>query len=466
MNKSPLTQYLMTRLKKQSRAFATDVARTSTRLLIGAAALAAFGLTLSCSSVDKHASAPVVAPTSAMLAFAPEARNSAEVMQKPYVVLVSLDGYRWDYNKKFAPPNLNALAGAGVQADALIPVYPSKTFPNHFSIITGLTADKHGIVSNEFYDPSRDAGFSLSDRKAVQDGSWCSCEPLWTAVEKQGGVTATYFFPGSEADIGGYHPNYYFNYDESTPNETRVKQALSWLSLPEDRRPHFIAMYMSDVDTANHQYGPDASQTRDAVMAVDRMIGQLREGIEKTGLPVNLIVVSDHGVEKLDDKKKIILDDFADLSKFRVAGRGPQMLLYLNKGEDPKIIDETAKKLKAARGPSAKHFRVFRRSELKPFRYDQSPRVGDLVIEVDPPWSVGTKEKPPYTTGGNHGWDPRKSKNMNGVFFAAGPDFKEKFRMKAFDNVNIYPLVLEVLGMKPLRPIDGKLTNVQTALRR
>jgi alkaline phosphatase D len=201
-------------------------------------------------------------------------------------------------------------------------------------------------------------------------------------------------------------------------------------------------------------------------MTVDKSIGELREGLSKSGLPVDLIVVSDHGMEKLDPKKMIYLDDYADVSKFRLVGRGPQVLMYLNKGEDPKLIQETEKKLKSAKGPAAKAFHVYRRSQLKALRYDKSPRVGDLMIEAEPPWSIGTKAQPPNVVGGNHGWDPKKTKNMYGIFMAIGPQFKEKARLPAIQNVNLYPLVLEVLGMKSPKDIDGKLSNVQSALRR
>jgi predicted AlkP superfamily phosphohydrolase/phosphomutase len=429
--------------------------------------LATFGA-VSCAAPEKR---PVEAiATSAELLYAPEARNSAQLAEAPYVVLVSIDGFRHDYATKFQAPHLTRIGETGVIADSLVPVYPSKTFPNHYSIVTGLYANHHGIVSNEFYDPTRDSVYSLPNRQAVEDGSWYAGEPLWTAIEKQGGVTASYFWVGSEADIGGAHPNYYYRYNEQTPNEMRVARVLEWLQLPPERRPHFIAMYFSDVDSAGHRYGPDANETRDAVLKIDAEIGKLQDGLAALKLPINLIIVSDHGMQKLDPQKTIILDETpelaAKLAKFRALGRGPQMLLYLNKGENRKLIAETKSLLDRLAKKKGGVFRA--RStpgELKALHYDGTARVGDIVIEPTPPWSVGFKSQPAYTTGGNHGWDPSKTKDMHGIFYAIGPAFKGSTRLPSFENVNVYPLVLEILGLKTLQNIDGRLAPTRPALR-
>lgn len=402
---------------------------------------------------------------SVMQTYQSEARNTPRAEAVPYVVLLSIDGYRHDYNRIHQPPNLIKIAAEGVAAESLIPIYPSKTFPNHYSIATGLYADEHGIVSNEFYDPTRNAVYSLSDRKAVEDGTWYTGEPLWLAISKQGMLTASYFWVGSEANVQGGYPNYYYRYDASVPPDRRVDQVLEWLRLPPDRRPHFITLYFDGVDKAGHKFGPRAPQTREAVLAVDAVIGRLREGLVASGLPVNLIIVSDHGMEELDPKKVILLDDIPGvaglLPKFRVHGRGPQMQLYLNQGESPSALRE----LEGALEKNAKHFRVLRRDELKSYHYDSNPRTGDLNIEPDPPYLVGIKAQPPNVEGGNHGWDPRKSKAMHGIFYAIGPSFKSGYKLKSFENVHIYPLVLETLGLKPLSKIDGRLAVVKGTLK-
>lgn len=414
--------------------------------------------------IEKPTVQPVV-QEDAMRLYNPTATNSPEAQQKPYVVMVSIDGYRHDYNQIHKPPNLIKIAEDGVAARSLRPVYPSKTFPNHYSLVTGLYADQHGIVSNEFFDPSREATYALKDRAAVEDGTWYQGEPLWNAVQKQGMLSASYFWVGSEANVQGMHPNYYYRYNQNTPNAKRVDQVLEWLKMPPDRRPHLIMLYFSDVDSAGHEFGPLAEQTREAVLKVDAEIGRLREGLEASGLPVNLIVVSDHGMEKLDPTKAILIDEPAEVAalmpKFKTLGRGPQMFLYLNKGEDEMAISE----MEAALKKTARNFRVHRRVKMRGMNFSDSPRGGDLVIDPDLPYSVGVKSSPPYTNGGNHGWNPTRYESMHGVFFALGPAFKKKAKIPSFENIHVYPLVINVLGLELKTQIDGRLSVSKAALR-
>lgn len=436
------------------------------RLKLAAVLLLTFAL--SACQIPSHAVDPSVVAGDAkseMLTYNPQAVNSAEALKAPYVILISIDGYRWDYNKLFSPPNLMQIARDGVQAESLKPVYPSKTFPNHYSLITGLNADHHGIVSNEFYDPSTDRTYSLPDRKAVEDGTWYFGEPLWVTAGKQGMLSASFFWVGSEADILSAHPNFYYRYNDTVPYETRVDQVLAWLKLPPEHRPHFITLYFESVDAAAHHFGVQTAQTKEAVMNVDAQIGRLRDGIRASGLEVNLVIVSDHGMSDLDAKKVVLLDETPEaarvLAKFQLLGRGPQMLLYLNRGENPSVVDEAYRVLSR----DAKHYRVWKREQMAKLNYASSPRAGDLIIEPDLPYLVGVRAHPPQANGGNHGWDP-KNKIMHGIFYAIGPQFQPHTKLSTFENVDVYPLVLEVLGLKQRVPIDGQLGPVKAALRK
>jgi len=330
-----------------------------------------------------------------------------------------------------------------------------------------MYADRHGIVSNEFYDPIKSRMFALKDRAAVEDGSWYFGEPLWVSVQKQGLRTATFFWVGSEAEIAGRRPNYYLRYSDQVPNADRVNQALKWLSLPEEMRPHLIMLYFSAVDSAGHRYGTKSPELRQAVLSVDEQIGRLREGIAKTGLPVNLVIVSDHGMVDLDPSKTFVIDQAPEvtamLSKFMVVGRGPQLLMYLKPGEDKKLIRQTELALESIAAKNGNIFRVLRGKELAPLNYDSSPRVGDLVIDPVLPWVVGLKDSQPDVHGGNHGWNPQ-SLSMHGVFMATGPAFRNRAPLPTFENVDIYPLVMEVLRLKSPKDIDGKLIRTRSAL--
>jgi hypothetical protein len=431
----------------------------SRALLTSLSALFAFTLA-SCSHLPLK-----TAPTE--LFFNPAQENSAEALKAPYVILVSIDGYRFDYTKKFSPPHLTALAQEGVAARSLRPVYPSKTFPNHYSLITGLYAEDHGIVSNDFYDPTRKESYSIPNRKAVEDGTWYGGLPLWAAAGKQNMLSASFFWVGSEADIQGMHPNYYYRYDAKVSYDARVNQVLEWLKLPEKKRPHFLTLYFEGVDTAGHMFGTKSPELKNAVMEVDQALGHLQEGIKALGLPVDVIVVSDHGMLNVQPDKAIVLDQdpkvTALLSSFLIYGKGPQMILYLKEGEPPSKVH--ALKHLLGKHPQASLFYVHSRKNMGPLHYAKSERAGDLVIEPLPPYVIGVKDNMPYLRGGNHGWNAQRTLKMHGIFYAVGPQFKTKAALPTFNNVDVYPLILKTLGLKTLQPVDGTDALAKAALK-
>ena len=252
---------------------------------------------------------------------------NAEAQQaKPYVVMVSLDGFRYDYAKKYGAKHLLALGAEGaVATQGMIPAYPSLTFPNHYTLVTGLYPEHHGIVANSFYDPARKQRYSYNDSATVTDGSWYGGTPLWVLAEKQGMRSACFFWPGSEAEIAGMRPTYYLKFDDHFPDDKRIQQVIAWLRLPAAQRPHFITLYYSTVDHAGHQYGPDSPQTAAAVAHVDQLMSGLWAALAKLQLPVDLIVVSDHGMER-EQGPWIDLDKYTDLANFTTVGS----LLYPN----------------------------------------------------------------------------------------------------------------------------------------
>jgi predicted AlkP superfamily pyrophosphatase or phosphodiesterase len=394
--------------------------------------------------------------------FNENARNSEEAKKAPYVVLVSLDGFRHDYAEKYNASTLLSIPKNGVQTKGLIPVYPSKTFPNHYSIVTGLYADEHKLVSNEFVDPQTEETYSIGG-SGVTEGKWYDGEPLWATAQRNGFLTASLFWVGSEAPIRGIYPNWYAKYDGKVDNFDRVDQVINWLKLPEDERPHFITTYFSLVDDAGHAKGPESKEVANAVKQIDDVIAQLRERLSQTGLPINLMIVSDHGMEALDSTKIIVLNQEIDLSKFTVSGQGTMIKLYLKKGflqEREEIIKNTVSALKAEAG----NYRVWTRQEMKKFNFSKSDRTGDIIIEPDAPYLVYVKPPASEIRGGNHGWDPKRFTSMHGIFFAEGPAFKRDTRLAAFENIHIFPLVAKVLGLKNLPKVSGKLSVTQSAL--
>jgi predicted AlkP superfamily pyrophosphatase or phosphodiesterase len=387
--------------------------------------------------------------------------NAAAQRAKHYVVLVSLDGFRYDYAKKDGAKHILALAKEGASApDGMVPSYPSLTFPNHYTLVTGLYPEHHGIVANSFYDPVRRQKYAYTDPKSDTDGRWYGGTPLWSLAEKQGMRSACFFWPGSEAEIAGERPSYYLKYDDTFPDDKRIDQVIAWLSLPAEQRPHFITLYYSNVDHAGHKFGPDTPETRDAVKHVDQLIGDLHTRLAKTHLPVDLIVVSDHGMVTTQGGW-IDLDKFADLSHFTTSGS----LLYADEG--PEAATEHAyQQLKSASGD----FKVYRRAKMPAnFEYNQNPREGDPVIVPTGPFAIRAhapedpaKDYPPNK--GSHGYDPREMTEMRAIFYAEGPDIRRGVTVRPFENVNLFPFVAELLGLDAPAS-DGKLSVLAGVLK-
>lgn len=386
--------------------------------------------------------------------------NRPEQQSKPYVVMVSLDGFRYDYAKKYQATHLLALAARGASApDGMNPAFPSLTFPNHYTLVTGLYPEHHGIVANSFYDPERKQRYSLQDPATVTDGSWYGGTPLWVLAEKQGMRAACFFWPGSEAAIQNVRPSYYLHYDDKFPDAERIRQVISWLRLAPELRPHFITLYYSNVDHAGHEFGPESPETRAAVKHIDDLIGTLQADLNALHLPIDLIVVSDHGMEHTEGDW-IDLDNFADLSNFITEGS----LLYPPTETDAERAYNALKKADS-------RFIAYRRNRVPAaLHFDKNPREGDPVIVPSGPYMLrahapgpGKPDRPP--PAGMHGYDPAQMASMRAIFYAAGPDIRPGTTLKPFDNVNVFPFVAYLLGLRSpttdgsLNVLSGILVN-------
>ena len=390
----------------------------------------------------------------------PNPPNAAAQQSKPYVVLVSLDGFRYDYAERYGAKKLLALAARGASAPkGMIPSYPSVTFPNHYTIMTGLYPEHHGIVANNFYDPARKERYSGTDPTTNGDGSWYGGTPLWALAEQQGMRSASFFWPGSEAEIQGKRPSYYLRFDDKFPDEKRVEQILAWLQLPVEKRPHFITLYYSNVDHAGHTFGPDAPETGEAVRHVDEMVGKLSEGITALALRVDLIVIADHGME-VEQGDWVTLDKWVDLSQFETSGP----LLYAKSETD------SGKAYTSLLGASDK-FKVYRRANLpKYLHYDSNPRAGDPIVVPTGPYAVVAHEpksngNPMKPVRGLHGFDPRVMPSMKAIFYAAGPDIRAGVTVAPFENIHLYPLIAKILGLQ-IGPVDGNLRVLEMVLKK
>lgn len=385
---------------------------------------------------------------------------------KAILILISADGFRADYLERFKPPRLWQLAARGVRADGMIPQFPADTFPNHYTIATGLTIPHHGVVANDMTAPDiPGVVFAMSNRDAVSDARWWGGEPIWNTAERQGRNSAPMFWPGSEAPINGRRPSYWVPFNDRMPHADRVRQILEWLALPEAERPSFLTLYFSDIDTAGHSYGPDSTQVAAAVARVDASIGLLVDGVAKAGLAdrVHYVVISDHGMAPLSTERVIYVDDYMDVDTAQVVHWSPTLALAPKDGN----VDALYKAL-AGKHP---HLAVYRNHDIpEKFGLADHPRVPAIYAVADPGWMVTTHQaaqrwsepgrRPP---GGAHGYDP-DSPLMRALFIAAGPRIREGLRVPAFKNIHVYDFMCAVLGLTPAKN-DGDTTVTRDMLR-
>ncbi len=379
------------------------------------------------------------------------------------LVLVSLDGFAARFLTMGETPTIARLAAEGVYAAAgMIPVFPTKTFPNHYTIVTGLYAEHHGIVANNMYDPELDTTFSLSDRDAIRDPRWWGGEPLWVTAERQGLRTAPYFWPGSEAAIGGVRPSYWEPYDGNVPDSARVDNVLAWLDLPEDRRPRFLTLYTSAVDAAAHTFGTRSPELRAALRGVDAMLARLLAGLEVRGLggAVNLVLVSDHGMADTSPDRVIAIDDYIDLSTVRVSDWSPVAALWPEEGEHDSVL----RALQRAGRP----WTVYHRAEIpERLRFRAHRRIAPIIVIADEGWEIAQRarleRRPERYVGATHGYD-HELLSMRALFVATGPAVRSGVQVPPFQNVHLYELFCAMLGIAPAAN-DGELKEVVGFLR-
>jgi len=395
---------------------------------------------------------------------------NAQSEEKPIVLLISFDGFRHDYVDKFEAPHFQSFIREGVAAKGLIPSFPSKTFPNHYSIVTGLYPSHHGLVDNSFYDRDLDLSYSIGNRKVVEDPRFYGGTPLWQLVQEHGMKSASYFWVGSEAPIKGRFPDYYHIYDGSISNETRIEAAMDWLKLPAEQRPQFITLYFSLVDSEGHRSGPQAESTKASVLEADRLLGLLMEGVEASPLDINVILVSDHGMHEIPPTPDsyISLEQLQqDLNRteYTFVSNGAHAHFYVNDQKNIKKIYRELKKREEG------YHTYLRKDYPKNWHYEgNASRIGDIIVTINPGHYLSSANRikeiiETKSIKGEHGFDPYEMQDMQGIFYARGPQLKEGLRLPTFENVNIYPLIAKLLGITELPEIDGKLEVLQGVIK-
>jgi predicted AlkP superfamily pyrophosphatase or phosphodiesterase len=386
---------------------------------------------------------------------------------KPTIILISLDGFRYDYLDRYKPKVLNKLASEGVRAKWMTPSFPSKTFPNHYTIVTGLYPAHHGIVENNVYDFGEI--FKMDKRKEVQDPRWWLGEPIWVTAQKQGQIAASYFWVGSETEIEGVRPSMWREYSGKVAPQMRIDKALAWFDLPVEKRPTMITLYFSDTDDAGHEFSPESEEVDYAVQNVDSYIERLMEGLKarKIDQKVNIIVVSDHGMAKVDSRNAVFLDDHFDTSDKNIADpilwTNEIVQIFPKPGMEDKIMDGLK---------GIQHTSCWRKKDIpERFHYKDGARVAPIICSSDEGWATTNHKR--YNdwaednninqARGAHGYD-NQIEAMRATFIAHGPAFKKHFVAEPFQNIQVYNVMTRILDLTPAKN-DGNFDLANQILK-
>ena len=364
--------------------------------------------------------------------------------EPPILILISFDGWRWDYSDRLPAPNLKALAAGGVRASRLIPSFPVLTFPNHYTIVTGLYPEHHGVVANTMRDASMPERFTQSSETA-KDARWWGGEPLWVTAIRQGRRAGTMFWPGTEAAIGGVRPTYWKPYDKKFATRDRVEQALAWLALPAPERPSFVSLYFEEVDTAGHDFGPGSPELANAASHLDAALGQLVEGVHRLGLDdrTSIVIVSDHGMTPTSYDRVVYLDAMIDLSSIEILESGSTLAINPRDGD----VEGLYRRLHGRHPMLA----IYKREDLPArLHFRDNARIPAIIGIPADGWSVTTGQRlsEEELHVGAHGYEPT-TPNMGALFVAAGPPLRRGLVVAPFENVHIYDLLCRILQITP-----------------
>lgn len=377
--------------------------------------------------------------------------TASVAVDEPIVLMIGVDGLTADALDLFDAPNMQALANRGIRPEDMVPVMPSVTFTNFYSIATGLYPEDHGMINNAPFDRELNEGFV--NPMSAQDSRWWAGEPIWITAERQGLPTSIMFWLGSEVEFAGDRPTRWTPYEHNKPYEERVEEVLAWFDAPQAERPRFAAVYFDLVDTIGHRTGANTPEVGEAVATVDRHIGDLVAGLEARGLleRTNIIIVSDHGMATNPEENVIHFDQWVDLSTVyipEIEGRGGNGYRpFLNVYGEPDAIEAAYEALQGAHP----RMRAWKRGEMpEHFRFNHPTRGPDLFVLADAGWALSARDLPmgPYRSVGVHGYDSADPV-MHAGFIAAGPAFPEGARPGRFENINVYLLIACILGLEP-----------------
>jgi predicted AlkP superfamily pyrophosphatase or phosphodiesterase len=374
-----------------------------------------------------------------------------------------MDGFRWDYIYRGITPNLNKLADEGVHALSLRPSFPSKTFPNHYSIITGMYPENHGIIFNSFTNTFTGETYRIGDTISTRQSKWYKGEAFWETANRHNIKTASFFWVGSEQDVDYKRPTYFYHYNQNISFEERVNGVIKWLQLPENERPQFITLYFEEPDSKGHSFGPNSPETNKAIALVDSMLGLLIDKLKNIGMEnkVNIIVVSDHGMTEISDKRIINIEEILKDYKCKFYGMGTSIMI----DAEPDKLNEIYQTLKK----NEKNYRVYTKDEIPEyFHFSKNPFILPIIVIAETGWTLVTNEyfkrTRSYSIRGEHGFDNHHL-DMHGIFIAKGPAFRSGYKTGTLWNVDVYPLLCKIFNITPNNLIDGDINRIGFILK-
>lgn len=378
---------------------------------------------------------------------------------KPYVVLVSFDGFRWDYVNRNITPNFQKVIDEGVHPLSLRPVFPSKTFPNHYSIITGMYPEHHGIISNSFKNLKTGDTYRLKNDYSQRESKWYIGKAFWETAEKNGITSASYFWPGATLNDETRRPTYFKYYDHYKTYKERIDTLVKWLQLPEETRPHFLTIYFDETDTKGHMFGPNSPEINKSIQKCDSLIEYLYIGLENIGMrdSVNVIIVSDHGMTEISKDRVINIGKILSGYEYYSGDSGPYMLIQ-PKDDETETVYNILKE-------NENHYKVYTKENIPShYHYADNELITDIILIADKGWYLAhQKDIDNWKDGATHGYDNNLT-DMHGIFIASGPAFKTNYKTGTVWNIDIYPLLCEIYGIQPNKNIDGKLERIRFLL--
>ena len=390
------------------------------------------------------------------LCFYVQSAQAQTTETKPYVVIISWDAFRWDYPEIYNTPNLNKIAEKGVKAEKVISCFPTLTFPNHYSMATGLYPNNHGVVHNKFYAEDLDKEFRAGSQETIDEIGFWGGEPIWVTAETQGVNSASFFWVGSETNISSIRPDFWKAYDHYFPFAPRTDTIIHWLSLPEEIRPHLIMWYFHEPDEVSHHYGTHSEQTKNTVQLLDSLLGDFMNKLAQLPIAneVNVIITADHGMTNISQERSVCIDDYIDASQTSHIYTAPTTFVYSKSGYRDTLYNALQK---------MPHARVYKREELPPrYHYGNNSRIADLVVIADCGWTI-LREGEKVTLSAAHGYD-NACDDMAMIFYAYGPAFNLNYTQPIMENVDIYNIITNILNLTPAKN-DGNFERVREMLK-